>query len=220
MISPHAGYIYSGPIAATLYARLKQANHIKRVVLMGPSHHVAFDGIAGSSAEKFVTPLGEVCVDQEALQEVIRFPHVALLDEPHAYEHSLEVQIPFLQKVLLQIKIVPFVVGMASMENVAEILRHFWGEDETLIVVSSDLSHYLSYEDAKNLDQKTTKAIENLNPKAIEDHQACGVRAIQGLLIVAKENGMHVKTLDLRNSGDTVGSKNRVVGYGAYVFES
>ncbi|HSO41538.1 MAG TPA: AmmeMemoRadiSam system protein B [Rhodospirillales bacterium] len=219
IIAPHAGYIYSGPIAASAYACLRPiADEIRRVVLIGPAHRVRLDGIAVSTAEAFATPLGPVPVDTAAIAEIASLPQVARLEPPHADEHCLEVHLPFLQEVLGTFAIVPMVVGNASGDEVAEVLDRLWGGVETLIVVSSDLSHYLDYDSAKRLDAETTRAIEAMASGEIGYDQACGRIPVAGLLTLARRRGLSVETLDLRNSGDTAGDRRRVVGYGAWLF--
>jgi len=219
MIVPHAGYVYSGAVAASAYAYLKSARGIiTRVVLLGPSHRVPFLGLATSSMQSFATPLGDVPLERATIEAIQQFPQVSMLDQAHAREHSLEVHLPFLQKVLGSFKLIPLVVGDATPAEVSEVLEQLWGGQETLIVVSSDLSHYLDYESARQLDALTTQAIEKLCPENIHHEQACGCNPINGLLRLARQRGMQVKTVDVRNSGDTAGSKDRVVGYGAYVF--
>ena len=219
LIAPHAGYIYSGPIAASAYINLMPVHAtIKKVVLLGPSHRVAFNGLAAPTSNKFITPLGSVSIDQSSLKKISGLPQVKLMDEAHAQEHSLEVHLPFLQTVLDDFQLIPLVVGDASAEDVAEVLEQIWGGPETLIVISSDLSHYHSYTTAHKLDQQTSHAIENLQPEKIQYEMACGRNPVNGFLKLAKQKGLHGKTLDLRNSGDTAGTKDRVVGYGAYVF--
>lgn len=220
IIVPHAGYVYSGPIAASAYARLKPARgQITRVVLLGPSHRVGFDGLALSSADYFMTPLGRIPVDQEAVKKISRLPQVRVMDAAHAQEHSLEVHLPFLQEVLGEFSLVPLVVGDAEPGDVGEVLDHLWGGPETLIVISSDLSHYHDYQTAQKLDRATSQAIEELRIKDIQYDHACGRNPVNGLLHVARRLGLRARTIDLRNSGDTAGSRDRVVGYGAYVFE-
>ncbi|ADE16626.1 protein of unknown function DUF52 [Nitrosococcus halophilus Nc 4] len=220
IIAPHAGYRYSGPVAASAYACLRKVQgRIHRVILLGPSHRVPFYGIATSRANGFATPLGIVPVNQDDLQQALALPQVRALDEPHALEHSLEVQLPFLQEILGDFSLVPLVVGHSSPQEVKEVLDLFWGSEETLIIVSSDLSHYHDYTTAQQLDRATTKAIEALQPEAIHSEQACGYLPMGGLLMAARERGLHGTTLDLRNSGDTAGSREKVVGYGAYVFQ-
>ena len=219
VIVPHAGFIYSGPVAAMAYARFKPAAAaITRVVLLGPCHRVAVRGLALSSADAFATPLGEVSVDAAAAKLILGLPQVQVLDATHTDEHSLEVHLPFLQVVLGDFSVVPLVVGEASADDVAQVIETLWGGPETIIVVSSDLSHFLDYEAARRLDGDTCRAIENLDPDAIGRDQACGRVPVKGLLALAKRRGMKVTTLDLRNSGDTAGSKDRVVGYGAWMF--
>jgi len=219
MIVPHAGYIYSGPVAGSAYSTLLSLkNTVQRVILLGPSHHVAFNGLAASSADFFASPLGLVPLDSDALQLIIALPQVHLIDEAHQQEHSLEVQIPFLQEVLGEFSLLPLVVGNASPEMVAEVLDVLWGGPETLIVISSDLSHYQPYDIAQQQDSKTSHAIEKLDESAIHHEDACGRMPINGLLHLAKERNLHATTIDLRNSGDSAGDKSRVVGYGAYLF--
>jgi AmmeMemoRadiSam system protein B/AmmeMemoRadiSam system protein A len=219
MIAPHAGYVYSGAVAASAYARLQPArDRIKRVVLIGPAHRVAFRGLAVPSADAFATPLGPVPVDRDAIARLCTLPQVIVSDEAHAGEHSLEVHLPFLQDVLAEFSIVPIVAGAANAEEIAQALDLVWGGPETLIVISSDLSHYLDYQSARRIDAATTQAIERLRPADIGRDQACGRVPIAGLLAVAQRRGMTCKTADLRNSGDTAGTKDRVVGYGSYLF--
>ncbi|HEY9079687.1 AmmeMemoRadiSam system protein B [Magnetovibrio sp.] len=219
LIAPHAGYIYSGPVAAHAYAHLQPLHDvITRVVLLGPCHRVPTLGLALSSAETFLTPLGPVAIDHSLDQTLLDLPQVHVYDATHTAEHSLEVHIPFLQVVLDDFKLVPMVVGQASPAEVAEVLDRVWGGPETLIVVSSDLSHYLSYDAACAIDRKTCDAIEHLDVDAIGDAQACGRMPVKGLLHLAKRKGMCVRTLDLRNSGDTAGPRTQVVGYGSWGF--
>ena len=224
LIVPHAGYIYSGPIAASAYARLLPARgRIRRVVLLGPSHRVPLLGLASSSADDFQTPLGDIPLARTAIEAVEQLPQVRRLDEAHAMEHSLEVQLPFLQVVLGTFELVPLVVGDASPAEVAEVLETLWGGPETLIVISSDLSHYHDYDTAYALDGATSHAIEHLQLEKIDGNHACGCRAVNGLLYLLRERaetlGLQGKTIDLRNSGDTAGTRDQVVGYGAYVFQ-
>ncbi|MDP6389536.1 MAG: AmmeMemoRadiSam system protein B [Alphaproteobacteria bacterium] len=222
IIAPHAGYIYSGAVAASAYARLASARaRIRRVVLLGPCHRVAVRGLAASSAGFFETPLGRIPVDAEALATIQDLPQVSVFDPTHGQEHSLEVHLPFLQVILDAFSIVPLVVGNAGDAEIADVLDRLWGGDETLIVVSSDLSHYHDYETARKMDVATCRAIEQLRPDRIGREQACGRIPVAGLLTLAKRRGMKVATLDLRNSGDTAGPRDRVVGYGSWaVFEA
>ena len=221
LIVPHAGYVYSGPIAASAYARLAPARSlIKRIILLGPSHFVAVDGLAVSEADAFATPLGLVPVDHEAVRALAALPQVEVLEAAHEDEHALEVQLPFLQVVLDDFCVVPLVAGTAEPESVGQVLETLWGGPETRLVVSSDLSHYLDSEAARRLDSETAAAIEALEPDVIHENQACGRVPIRGLLLAARAHGLQARTVDLRNSGDTAGPRNRVVGYGAFVFES
>ena len=219
VIAPHAGYVYSGAVAAEAYARLAAARDaITRVVLVGPAHRMPFRGIAASGAEAFATPLGAVPVDARATARLMPLPHVVVLNEAHRLEHSLEVQLPFLQRMLGDFRVVPLVVGDATGKQVAEALALLWGGPETLIIVSSDLSHYLGYDAAKTMDAETCNAIEELRPDDIAHEQACGRIPIEGLLAIARDRGMAVATVGLCNSGDTAGPRDKVVGYGAWVF--
>jgi AmmeMemoRadiSam system protein B len=217
LIVPHAGYIYSGPVAATAYARLQPYRDLyHRVVLLGPCHRVATTGMATSAATVFRTPLGDVPLDREAIKQ-LGHRSVTLSDAAHSLEHSLEVQLPFLQFVLGSFSLVPLAVGDMEPEAVAEVIDLAWDGLETLVVVSSDLSHYLSYEDAQRRDAATCRAIEGMDAHCINSGDACGSTAVGGLLIAAKRRGMQIATLDLRNSGDTAGGKEQVVGYGSWI---
>jgi hypothetical protein len=218
LIVPHAGYIYSGPIAAQAYALLAPLRGtIRRVVLFGPTHRVYVRGLAVPSADVFATPLGDIALDREAIAAALRLPQVQTSDGAHAQEHSLEVQLPFLQTVLGDFRLAPFAVGEASAADVAEVMEALWGGEETLIVVSSDLSHYHPYAAAQRLDRQTADDILQL--RALEDFdQACGAVPINGLLEAAPRHRLSPQLLDLRNSGDTAGDKSRVVGYAAVAF--
>lgn len=219
VIVPHAGYIYSGPVAASAYYSLYGiSNNIKHVVLLGPSHRVSFRGLASCRVSQYATPLGLIPLDREKLDRLDVLPQVSVNDAAHIPEHCLEVQLPFLQYVLDDFMLTPLVVGDADETDVAEVLDEVWDDRDTLIVVSSDLSHYHDYASAKRLDQHTSRAIEMLNPTAIQYEHACGRNPVNGLLHIAKRRAMHVETVDLRNSGDTAGPREQVVGYGAYLF--
>ena len=218
LIVPHAGYLYSGPTAALAYRRLTLGRgEITRVVLLGPAHRVAVRGLALPHVQAFATPLGQVRLDQEACARLLDLKQVVLSDASHAQEHSLEVQLPFLQKVLGDFALVPLVVGEASALEVAQVLESVWGGTETLIVISSDLSHYLPYAQAQRIDQHTCDMILNLQT-GISHEQACGGTPINGLLLAAKQHGLKPELLDLRNSGDTAGTPDKVVGYAAFAF--
>ncbi|WP_419533145.1 AmmeMemoRadiSam system protein B [Endozoicomonas sp.] len=219
LIVPHAGFIYSGSIAASAYRLLSSMRKsIRRVVLLGPCHRVPLQGMALPACEAFATPLGNVPLDAEAMAELKQFSQIQTIDQAHAYEHSLEVQCPFLQACLDNFKLIPIVVGDTSPLAVAEVIEYLWGEDETLIIISSDLSHYHNYEEACYRDNQTVKAIEQLSCN-LTGGQACGCYPLNGMLKVAQRRGMDVITLDVRNSGDTAGDKSRVVGYGAFVIQ-
>ena len=217
VIAPHAGYVYSGPIAATAYAYLTQANSVvNRVILLGPAHWAPVRSLGSSSAEAFATPLGTVPLDEAAQDEILSLPQVEVRDDAHLREHCLEVHLPFLQMIFSSFSLVPLLIGDASPSEVAELLERLWGGPETVVVISSDLSHYLDYETAVRQDKVTSQAIEELQPLA--EGQACGRKAINGLMHLAKKRGLKARTVDLRNSGDTAGPRDRVVGYGAYIF--
>jgi AmmeMemoRadiSam system protein B len=220
IIVPHAGYVYSGPVAASAYNQLiPSRSTIKRVILLGPCHRVPLTGLATTSADYFETPLGLIPIDRDSISVINSLQQVVEFDLTHQQEHSLEVQLPFLQEVLDEFTLVPLVVGDTTAEDIHEVLEMLWGGDETLIVISSDLSHYHDYLTAQSMDSLTCQAIENLDGGAIQYEQACGRNPVLGLLHAAQRHKMKVTTLDLRNSGDTAGSKDQVVGYGAWMFE-
>ena len=218
VIVPHAGYVYSGPVAATAYARLASLRDtVTRVVLLGPTHRVPVRGLAVPQARAFATPLGEVALDAAAIRAASALPQVIADDDAHAAEHALEVQLPFLQSVLGTFTLVPLAVGRATPDDVAAVLDGLWGGTETLIVVSSDLSHYHTYADAQRIDRDTADAILALSPN-LDHEQACGAVPINGLLTCARHRGLEPVLLDLRNSGDTAGDRLRVVGYASFAF--
>lgn len=218
LIVPHAGYVYSGAVAASAYALLRPLHaEITRVVLLGPVHRVPITGLALPGGESFATPLGMVQLDLTACKQLEALPQVSVNPSAHALEHSLEVQLPFLQRVLDHFTLVPLTVGDASAEQVAEVLEAVWGGSETLIVISSDLSHYLPYTLAKHVDQDTALNILELNQQ-FSHQQACGATPIQGLLRAAQTHALQPHLLDIRNSGDTAGDKERVVGYASFAF--
>jgi AmmeMemoRadiSam system protein B len=218
MIAPHAGTIYSGPVAASAYATLQNARtQISRVVLLGPSHRVPLRGIAAPSAEQFNTPLGDIPIDRSAIDALCQLPQVSIDDEAHRREHSLEVHLPFLQEMLDAFQLVPLVVGRTPPEQVCEVIELAWGGAETLVVVSSDLSHYHPYSEAQQIDRETSDLIEALAFERLDGERACGVYPVSGLLCAARKRGLSVHTVDLRNSGDTAGSRGEVVGYGSYL---
>ena len=221
LIAPHAGYVYSGPIAASAYALLRHpdAPRVRRVVLLGPAHRVWVNGIAAPQASAFQTPLGRIPIDREMLDRIADLPQVIRSDRAHAQEHSLEVHLPFLQAAIGDFTLVPLVVGDTDGAAVAEVLERLWGGDETLIVISSDLSHYLPYANAKLADEATVRRILHFDA-GLTPHEACGSEAINGALLAAHHHGLTPRLLDLRNSGDTAGDLDRVVGYSAIAFEA
>jgi MEMO1 family protein len=217
LIVPHAGYAYSGPVAGLGYATLGAArDQIDRVVLLGPAHRAPVPGLATTSADQWVTPLGSVTIDDDARLAVLALPSVEVDDRAHAAEHSLEVHLPFLQRALRHFSLLPLVVGHADAETVATVLDTVWGGPETLIVVSTDLSHYQDHATASLLDRRTADAITAGRPGAIRPDDACGAHPVRGLLVAARRHHLHTRLLDLRNSGDTAGPRDRVVGYGAF----
>lgn len=218
IIAPHAGYVYSGPVAASIYARLAPLRgRVTRVVLLGPTHRVAVRGLAHPGCRWFETPLGKVEIDQGALARLAALPQVVASPAAHAQEHSLEVHLPFLQIVLGEFTLLPLAVGQATAEEVAAVLDAVWGGDETLIVVSSDLSHYLPYREAQQADRATADAILELRTD-IDHAGACGATPVTGLALSARRHGLVAELVDLRNSGDTAGDKSRVVGYGSFAY--
>jgi MEMO1 family protein len=219
LIVPHAGYVYSGATAAAAFATLRNgAQTITRVVLIGPAHYIHVRGIAAPTVDAFETPLGRVPVDTSALNAIAGLPFVIQDDAAHAPEHALEVELPFLQTLLVSFRIVPLLVGDVTPEEIAQVLLQLWDRPGTLIVVSSDLSHYHNYETAQRLDAATAAAIEHGDWASLGPHQACGSRAVAGLLLETGRRGLQARRLALCNSGDTAGSRDRVVGYGAWMF--
>jgi MEMO1 family protein len=219
IIAPHAGYPYSGPIAGSAYrALLGDKRPIRRAVLIGPAHTMAIEGLATVSTTAWATPLGLVAVDREGVKAIRPLPQVQILDAAHVQEHGLEVQLPFLQTIYPELAIVPLVVGQATGREVAELLARLGSDPQTIIVISSDLSHYHGYETARQLDRETAEAIVTRQPEKIQSGSACGWIPIRGLLHWVREMGLQAITADLRNSGDTAGDKRRVVGYGAFLF--
>lgn len=216
LIVPHAGYIYSGPTAAKAYITLNR-QRIRRVVLLGPVHRVPVRGLALPEANIFATPLGNIKLDTPGMQAIEHLPQVVSFDPAHQMEHSLEVQLPFLQRCLDSFTLLPLAVGDATPAEVAEVLAAVWGGEETLILISSDLSHFHSYAEAQRIDARTSHAIRHLYV-SIQHKQACGATPVNGLLCRAARTGMTCRQLDLSNSGDTAGDHDRVVGYGAFAF--
>jgi AmmeMemoRadiSam system protein B/AmmeMemoRadiSam system protein A len=220
IIAPHAGHVYSGAIAARAYALLEPARErLRRVVMIGPTHRVPIRGLALSGADVWRTPLGDVPLDTAwARARLAGIEGVGVLDRAHAAEHSLEVHVPFLQALLPGVALVPLVAGQAAPDQVARVLEALWDGPETAILISSDLSHFLDYKACRDKDARTAAAIEGLDPDAIGPHEACGCTGINGLLTLARRRGLRVERLDVCNSGDTAGSRDRVVGYGAWAF--
>jgi AmmeMemoRadiSam system protein B len=216
VIAPHAGYVYSGPIAGHAFAALGGGAGIRRVVVIGPAHYLPIRGLAAPTATAFRTPLGDVPLDLEAIATIRDLPQLALADEPHRPEHALEVELPFLQSAIGDFALVPLLVGDAPADEVAMVLDRLWNGAGTLLVISSDLSHCESYERARAHDAATAAAIERLDGATLGPRDACGYLPIAGLLIAARRRGLVIERLDLRSSGDTAGLRDRVVGYGAW----
>jgi AmmeMemoRadiSam system protein B len=218
-IVPHAGYVYSGPTAATAYARLRAARgQLRRIIIIGPSHFARISGLALPVFDAMQTPLGEVAVDVESVKRATRLPQVVESAQAHSREHSLEVQLPFLQRALENFTVVPVTVGEADPEAVARVIEELWGGVETAILVSSDLSHYLPYELAMKKDRRTAARVLELRPVLVPSEDACGATPINGLLLAASKKKLRPALLDLRNSGDTAGPRSEVVGYGSFAF--
>lgn len=219
LIVPHAGYVYSGPVAASAYALLAHTRpDVRRVVMVGPSHFAWIDGLALPGARALATPLGDVAVDTEAEARACRHPGVGMSPAAHAREHCLEVQLPFLQVVLGAPAVVALLCGHVPAERAAPVVEEFLGEEGTLVLVSSDLSHYLAYAEARRRDEATAAAIEGLDADGLGHDSACGLVGVQALLLAARRRGLSATRLDLRNSGDTAGDRHQVVGYGAFSF--
>ncbi len=216
LIAPHAGYIYSGPTAAAGYSLL-EPDRISRVVLLGPTHRVLLSGLAVPDIDVFETPLGKVPLDRDAIRQIIDLDQVHIDNESHAYEHSLEVHLPFLQKQLNNFKLVPLAVGQARPEHISEVLDILWGGKETVIIISSDLSHFHPYESARRMDLETVETIIKKS-RPVSHEQACGATPINGLLAAMVKHPLIPKLIDFRNSGDTAGPRDQVVGYASIAF--
>lgn len=218
LVVPHAGYIYSGPVAAEAYCSLEaeDAGRIRKVVLFGPAHRYPLQGMAVPSVDAFSTPLGDIAIDRELRNELMQADHVSINDAAHAEEHSLEVQLPFLQSVLNNITILPVLVGDTGLDSVSSAMEHIWHAEDTLFLISTDLSHYLDYDSGRKKDLQTALAIEEMNFNAINSSEACGRLPLQAVLKTASQHAMRIHRLALASSGDTYGGKQKVVGYGAW----
>ena len=215
IIAPHAGYVFSGPVAGSAYAQVARAG-LSRVVIVGPAHRTPHAGVAVSSADAFATPLGEVRVDTATRDALVDAGLAVVGDDAHAREHSLEVHLPFVQVCLGDVAVLPIAVGEVPPGQVADVLEHVWGDEETLVVVSTDLSHYHDHVTASELDRRTAAAIVARRADQLGPYDACGVVPLRGLLLAAERRGLDVELLDLRTSADTAGGPDRVVGYGAF----
>ena len=222
LIVPHAGYSYSGKIAASAYRLLQQnQQQFKRVLLLGPAHRVWLQGAAFPESDVFETPLGGIKLDKTRMKKMLaEFPWISVSEKVHAEEHCLEVQLPFLQETLVDFELLPLVVGETKTEQLAEIIQQFSADLETLIVISTDLSHFHDYQTAQQKDARTANAIELLDPQRLFPEDACGAYPLRGALAAASKNKWKVQRLGLCNSGDTAGDYGRVVGYGAWALIS
>src|SRR5262245_52607992 len=219
IIAPHAGYTFSGPVAGSAFRPWAlRGQGLNRIAVLGPSHWVDFEGIALPRATNFSTPLGNVPLDLEAVERLRDLPQVFEFDAAHEYEHCIEAELPFLQAFLPRFSIVPLVIGEATDQQVCELIDRLWGGPETGFVISSDLSHYHDYDTARRIDAATAKHIEQARASELSAELACGFRPLRGFLLCACSRGIAATTIDLRNSGDTAGSRDRVVGYGAFYF--
>ena len=217
LIVPHAGYVYSGTTAALAYHLLrKNRDDFHRILLLGPAHRVWLEGITFPGTDAFETPLGRIPLAKQQIRELLRFPEVQLRDDAHQDEHCLEVQLPFLQEILNEFELLPAVVGEISPDSLSGLLENLLEDPQNLLLLSTDLSHFHSYSEAQAIDQKTAEAIESFEDEKILPEQACGAHPLRGLLRHARIQGWKIQRLGLCNSGDTAGSKDRVVGYGAW----
>ncbi len=221
IIAPHAGYVYSGPVAASAYVYVgAAAGNVGKVAILGPSHRVPVRGLALSSAAEYEMPGFSLPADSEAAESLRRADLAEFVDEAHAAEHSIEVHLPFIKAVLGEVEVAAIAVGEASPDRVGAAVELLMEDPKRLVVISSDLSHYLDYDSAVAVDSVTAQAILNLRYEDIGYEQACGRNCIRGLLWAARRQGMHPQLLDLRNSGDTAGPRDSVVGYPAFAFWS
>lgn len=220
IVMPHAGLVYSGPIAASAAAPLAgRRGSVRRVVIAGPSHHVPLRGIALSACSAFETPLGRVPVDVESVRALGERPGIRFDESAHAHEHSIEVELPFLQHLLDPFLLLPLLVGDSDPTAVADLLEELCAAPDTLLVVSTDLSHFLPYDEARAVDARTARSVEARREDAIGWQDACGRDSLRAALVLARRRGWSARTVDLRNSGDTAGDRRSVVGYGAWHLE-
>jgi MEMO1 family protein len=220
VVAPHAGYAYSGPVAASAFADISASGQdFDRVLLIGPPHYVPVPGIAAPSSQAFATPLGDIEIDQDAITALLDAGLVSVDDRAHAPEHSLEVELPFLQHVLGRFTLIPLLVGDASPQQVASVIGSVLDE-RTLLVVSTDLSHYLDDASARARDLKSAETIERFDFTRLGPYDACGFASLNGALCAGQQQSWRIERLDLRNSGDTSGDRSRVVGYGAWAFSA
>lgn len=220
LIVPHASYQYIGSMLAQAYAHLYFRHHqIKKVVLVGTSHHIDFNGIAITSKSHYVTPLGTVPIDEYDMMHLLKYPQIVMFDEVHTKEHSLGLHLPFLQSILQEFSIIPLIVGTNDMNSLIEVLNRIWGKDDTVIVASSNLSRYQNYQTALETDHRISQAIEKLDWHLLPPDQTCNAVLIGSLLKIARQKSLLPKKLTVCNSGDITGVKDRVFGYGTFIFE-
>jgi AmmeMemoRadiSam system protein B len=219
LMVPHAAYKYTGAMAALAYAPLVFRRHqIKKVILLGMSHRVKFNGIAITSKTNYVTPLGNVPIDTNTMIHLLNLPQITMFDEVHEKEHSLELQLPFLQTILQSFSLIPLIIGETASHSILEVLNKLWGGDETVFVFSSNLSHYQNYDTAQQWDQTTSQVIKTLEWQFQPPDSICNISMLKSLITMARQKSLKSKVLETRNSGDMTGIKERVVGYGSFIF--
>lgn len=219
LMVPHAAYKYTGAMVAQAYSSLlPHRKKIKTVILLGASHHIRFNGIAITSKTSYITPLGNVPVDTDTMIHLLNLPQIVMLDEAHIKEHSLELQLPFLQMILQDFSLIPLIVDETNSNSITEILNKLWGGDETILIISSNLSHYQNYNTAQEWDQATSRTIETLDWQLLQPEQVCNIYMLNSVLNMARQKSLKPKVLEVCNSGDMTGIKERVVGYGTYIF--
>ena len=216
IIAPHAGYIYSGEIAASAYAQIKNSEKIKKVAIFSPAHRYPVSGVATHSAQYFSTPLGNLKVDLQAIKELEKFEFINQENQAFVQEHALEVHLPFIQKVFTNAKILPFIVGNCSQQNSHKLMQTLLDQN-VFLIISSDLSHFHPDGEAQEIDLKTSSYIENLQAEKLSSSMACGVYPLIGIIELARANKLKILNVDLRNSGHTAGDKDSVVGYGSFI---
>ncbi len=218
IIVPHAGFIYSGDIAAKAYkALIPLVDNYKKIILLSPAHRKSVTGVAYHNARKFACPIGDIPVNAELLSILKTNDSVYNDDEAFNFEHGLETHFPFISYIFRDISFLPLIVGNIDTQKLSDIFNLFWQADDILFIISSDLSHFHNYEICKTLDHETTQHIINLNYEKINHDAACGYYPLCGALKLAKDNNQKCYLLSLKNSGDSIGDKDSVVGYGSFI---